>query len=51
MPSAFPIQNGLKQGVLLSLLFSLVLEYAIRNVQGNQEGTRIEWGTSDSDLC
>jgi len=37
MPSAFPTQNGLKQGVLLSLLFSLVLEYAIGKVKVNQE--------------
>jgi hypothetical protein len=38
-PDAFPIQNGLKQGdTLLSLLFSFVLEIAIRKVQGNWEG-------------
>jgi hypothetical protein len=37
MPDIFPIQNGLKQGDVLSLLLSnFVLEYAIRNVQENQ---------------
>jgi hypothetical protein len=30
----FPIQNGLKQGdILSSLLFSFVLEYAVRKFQ------------------
>jgi hypothetical protein len=51
-PDASPIQNGLKQGaVLLPLLFSFALEYAIRKLQGKQERTGIEWNTLVPGLC
>jgi hypothetical protein len=38
----FPIKNGLKQGDGLSpLLFNFSVEYAIRMVQANQDGFKL----------
>jgi len=38
----FPIRNGLTQGDALSqLLYNLAFEYAIRRVQANQDGLKL----------
>ena len=43
LSDTFPIRNGLKQGDAVSPLpFSYALDYAIRRVQVNQDGLKLE---------
>jgi hypothetical protein len=41
LSESFPIQSGLKQGALSQLVFNFSLQYAIRKVQDNQVGLKM----------
>src|SRR5215510_13172088 len=42
LSEVFPIRNGLKQGdALLPLIFNFALDYAIKRVQVNQDGLKL----------
>ena len=42
MSDKFPIRNGLRQGDALSpILFNFALDYAIKRVQVNQDGLKL----------
>ena len=44
LSDAFPVKNGLKQGdALQPLLFNCTLDYAIRRVQVNQDGLKLNY--------